>query len=602
MKNIIKILILSIVFVFISENIFSQAGTLDATFGNGGIVKVENYFATGNSSVIQNDGKIIVTGNGYGYVILISRFNADGSNDESFGSDGKMLYNFDDKATEGRCIALKNDGKILVASNYIPKSGYTDVVIMQCESNGKLDSSFGENGLVFLHVDVLNLISALKVQQDGKILISGNVRKSQFDQKRSFLSRINTDGSFDHSFGDTGIVITNYPNTTNNKAMVIRPNGKIITGATGNGNFNHPVYLIQTYNANGSIDESFGENGNAQYIFGEGISGFWNTEMYAIALQPDGKIVCTGTSGGDNEIAMALCRFNENGTVDENFGENGGTIIPYYGEPENRDITVQPDGKIITVGDVQEFITEPGKLLLTRILENGNLDPSFGNNGISETVIDSIDGQVGQTVHLVSDNKILVTGTAGPGTHIYLARFNGDNVLAANFKDVKATQENNAITITWQTLNESGTKSFTVERSMNANDFVDINTIPAKGVASNYNYTDKNPLNGTSYYRIRENAANGTNTFSPVVKVVFNDNGVISLFPNPAKNSVTVKGLNKNITAIIKITDMQGREISSQNFTQSSSATLNIRALAQGTYFVQVSQQDKIVRLKLIRE
>ncbi|MFZ1798665.1 MAG: T9SS type A sorting domain-containing protein, partial [Chitinophagaceae bacterium] len=155
---------------------------------------------------------------------------------------------------------------------------------------------------------------------------------------------------------------------------------------------------------------------------------------------------------------------------------------------------------------------------------------------------------------------------------------------------------------TWQTLNESGTKSFTVERSGNANDYAGINTVPAKGVASNYSYTDKNPLSGTSYYRIRENAANGTNTFSPVVNVVFNDNGVISLYPNPAKNTVTVKGLNKNSTATIRITDMNGREISKQNFIQSSTATLNIRALAQGSYFMLVEENGKVTKLRMVKE
>ncbi|MFZ1801182.1 MAG: T9SS type A sorting domain-containing protein [Chitinophagaceae bacterium] len=601
MKNIFKISIPFFIFSFCTLQAFSQAGTLDPTFGSGGIVKAENYFASGNSSVIQSDGKIVVTGNGYGYVILISRFNPDGSNDESFGSDGKMLYNFDDKATEGRCITLQNDGKILVASNYITQTG-KDVVIMQCETNGMLDSSFGENGLAFLHVDALNLVAALKVQQDGKILISGDVRSSQFDQKRTFLFRLNTDGSKDETFGDAGIVINNYSNASSNKGLVIRPNGKLIMGVLYNINGSQSTYELQSFNTDGSVDVSYGTDGIAKFIFGEGQGGLWNTDLYAIALQEDGKIVCTGTSGKDNVIAMAVCRFKADGSIDENFGENGGTIIPYYGEPENRDITVQPDGKIITVGDIQEFITEPGKLLLTRLLENGNLDPSFGNNGISATIIDSIDGQVGQNVHLLSENKILVTGTAGPGTHIYLARFNNDPILAANFKEIKAAQNNDAITITWQTLNESGTKSFTVERSGNANNYVGINTVPAKGVASNYSYTDKNPLDGISYYRIRENAANGTNTFSPVVKMVFNSTGVISLYPNPAKNTVTVKGLNKNNTAVIKITDMQGREISSQNFTQSSSAILNIRALAQGTYFVQVAQEGKVVRLKLIKE
>ncbi|MEP6683717.1 MAG: T9SS type A sorting domain-containing protein, partial [Parafilimonas sp.] len=177
-----------------------------------------------------------------------------------------------------------------------------------------------------------------------------------------------------------------------------------------------------------------------------------------------------------------------------------------------------------------------------------------------------------------------------------------EQVLAVNSKDVKGAQNNDVITITWQTLNESGTKSFIVERSMNATDFAGITTVPAKAVASNYSYTDKNPLDGINYYRIRENTIDGTNTFSPVVKVMFIDNGVISLYPNPAKNTVTVKGLNKNITAIIKITGMQGREILSQNFTQSSSATLNIRALPQGTYFVRVAQEGEVVSLKMVKE
>ncbi|MFZ1798709.1 MAG: T9SS type A sorting domain-containing protein, partial [Chitinophagaceae bacterium] len=126
--------------------------------------------------------------------------------------------------------------------------------------------------------------------------------------------------------------------------------------------------------------------------------------------------------------------------------------------------------------------------------------------------------------------------------------------------------------------------------------------VPAKGVASNYSYTDKHPLSGTSYYRIRENAANGSNTFSLVVKVVFNDNGIISLYPNPAKNIVTIKGLNKNTTATIRITDMNGREISKQNFTQSSTATLNIRALAQGSYFVLVEENGKVTKLRIVKE
>lgn len=175
-------------------------------------------------------------------------------------------------------------------------------------------------------------------------------------------------------------------------------------------------------------------------------------------------------------------------------------------------------------------------------------------------------------------------------------------VLALNSIDVKAVKNNDAISITWQTLNESDIKSFTVERSINASDYEAINTIPAKGIASRYSYIDKNPFIGINYYRIRESSVNGSNAFSPVVNVLFNVNSIISLYPNPAKNTVTVKGLNKNITTIIKIIGMNGTEISSQISAQSSSATLNISALSNGTYFVQVAQGDKLVSLKLVKE
>ena len=607
MKNIFTITILLFSLMFFNSKTFSQAGTLDQTFGNGGVILTTDEYSTGYASRIQDDGKIVVTGSGDN-TVLLRRFNPDGSNDQIFGKDGLFEYAYGDinsypRVRPGLDIAIQQDGKIVTIFEFDPNTSTIDIGVIRANANGTLDSTFGLNGLVTINIDVFDKPSSIILQPDGKIAISGDVRSSQYDQKRTFLLRLKADGSKDETFGNAGIVINNYSNPTTNRGLVIRPNGKLIMGVLYNINGSHSTYELQSFNTDGSVDVSYGTDGIAKFIFGEGQGGIWNTDLNAIAIQEDGKIVCTGTSGKDNEISMAVCRFNADGSVDETFGGNGGVITPYIWEPENYDITVQPDGKIITVGDEDGPDGQSGgKILLIRYNLNGELDPSFGDNGIATLTIDSLNGQIAKSVHLVANNKILITGNGGFNPDIFLARFNGDNVLAANFKDVKAAQNNNAITISWQTLNEDGTKSFTVKRSMNANDYVGISTVPAKGVASIYNYTDKNPLDGISYYRIKENAANGTNTFSPVVKVVFNSNGVISLYPNPAKNTVTVKGLNKNSKAVIKITDMQGREISSQNFTQSSSATLNIRALAHGTYFVQVAQQDKIVRLKLIKE
>ncbi|MFZ1799448.1 MAG: T9SS type A sorting domain-containing protein [Chitinophagaceae bacterium] len=606
MKNLLKITITISIFLFslITNNSFSQAGTLDQTFGDHGLVINDSNLQV-EASVILNDEKILVAGRGGpNYLFVLSRFMPDGSPDASFGVDGRIRYSIGEKFKATRSIALQVDGKILITGDYHFSADRVDAGIFRFMPDGKIDSSFGTNGLDSAHIDNLNTPQGIVIQEDGKIVITGMSTNTQGVFRNAFLARFMPDGGLDPTFGSEGIVTTEYVNTMKIVSLVGRPNGKLVTGGTLDYNLANSPYMINSYNTDGSVDESFGVNGRAQFVFGQG--GLWNNQLYAMALQPDGKIVCTGITGKGDAITMGVCRFNADGTIDESFGENGGTITPYYGEPESRNITIQPDGKILTVGDVQEFIHEKDKVLLARYNENGQLDPTFAENGIAAIYVDTIyDGANGQFVNIVADNKILVTGTCGCGGNIpkiFFARFNGDNVLAANFKEVKATQNNDAITITWQTLNESGTKSFTVERSMNANDYAGINTFPAKGVASSYSYTDKNPLSGTSYYRIRENAANGTNTFSPVVKVVFNDNGIISLYPNPAKNTVTVKGLNKNTTATIRITDMNGREISKQNFTQSSSATLNIRALAQGSYFVLVEQNGKVTKLRIVKE
>ncbi|MFZ1800790.1 MAG: T9SS type A sorting domain-containing protein, partial [Chitinophagaceae bacterium] len=558
----------------------------------GGII-VTTTVTYNDKSLIQNDGKILIYS-----IRTLDRFNPDGSYDVNFGINGRIVHDFNGKVGGSyNSFALQNDGKIICTGEYYAKGDRNLACLFRCNSDGSLDSSFGINGLDTVGIDNTNYITGVLVQPDGKIVASGNLSKNEYDEKRTFIYRLMPDGGLDTGFGKDGVVINRHAQAIKSKALLIRPDGRLVIGSTYNIYIETASYQLESFNTDGSVDAGFGTNGIAQFTFGEGTQGDWATDMRSMILQPDGKIVCAGTSG-ESAFRMALCRFNENGTTDETFGEKGGVITPYMDikHIEIFDLTLQADGKILTSGFAY---IDTWPLLLVRYTEDGHLDPTFGENGITATY-NPPSSVGGKSVHELSDGKILVTGYSGE--NILLARYNGDNILAANFKEVKATQTNDAITITWQTLNEIGTKSFTVERSSNATDYAGINTVPAKGVASNYSYTDKNPLSGTSYYRIRENAANGTNTFSPVVKVVFNDNGVISLYPNPAKNTVTVKGLNKSITATIRITDMNGREISKQNFTQSSTATLNIRALAQGSYFVLVEENGKVTKLRMVKE
>jgi len=603
MKNIFKIIVTVLSTILLNQTLHAQAGSLDSSFGDGGLV-LQNTYNGGGFSIIMPNNNILVVGEYQG--ICFDCFNPDGSYNESFGHGGRFSIGLGGKliSSDSKAFALLADGRIACAGKYFPGGG-TDIGIIVCFQDGRLDSSFGVNGFSALHIDNLNFCTGLVVQPDGKIVISGDVQKSEYDYHNTFIARYRTDGSLDPDFGDEGIVLTHYANATTTNSLIIRPDGKLVRGSNYDMYDDHSAYMLESFNPDGSIDAGFGDNGTAKFIFGQGQGGGWNNLMYMMALQPDGKIVCTGETGQNDDEVMALCRFNEDGTVDNAFGDDGGKIVPYQNTTViSYDLCFQSDGKILTIAGA--YTVPFTGIIIFRYTSDGQLDPSFGENGISSVYCDTADLSAND-IHCLSDGKILTTGELskyGPLIiRTLLARFNNDNVLTTHFKNVKAVENKEGISISWQTLNESNTQSYTIERSGNAQDYRDIANIPAKGQTENsYNYTDKNPLAGDNYYRIRENARNGTVSYSQTLKVNFIQSGVLSLYPNPAKSTVTVKGLDKNSASVIKIMDMQGREISTQHFDKVSTATLNIRSLAQGAYFVQITQGEKVVRLKMVKE
>ncbi|MBS1730901.1 MAG: T9SS type A sorting domain-containing protein [Bacteroidetes bacterium] len=601
MKKLFIYTILS--FLFISSNIlFAQPGFLDPTFGNGGLAG-SNIIAQCHASAVQNDGKIILAGEFSAFVI--ERYTIDGVLDESFGVDGRVTITFYHNSDAATGVVIDNENNIIV-SGYRVKNSIKDIdmVLVKLKPNGSIDSSFGENGISSLSINKLNYTTGMIQQADGKFIISGQNMKNEYDSKSIFLARFNSNGSIDSSFGEDGYIVRKFDLATTSESIIMQEDGKILTGGTYNFLSSRPSYYVARYNSDGSEDKSFGDNGIATYTFGLGQgSDEWANALHAITIQPDGKIICGGMQGdfANWSYDMGLVRFNPNGTLDNTYGENGTVKINYPGYfSQIITLMMQPDGKLIAGAMAQDNVVGADPMLLMRFLDNGDFDPGFAVNGMQVTTNNGFSIAC-KSGNLEQDGKIVLAGYSN--SRLLAARYNGDNVLAAHFKDLKAILENDVITISWQTLNENNTKSFTVERSGNGKDFLGITTLPAKHAAGNaYNYTDKNPLYGDNYYRIKENAANGANTYSQILKVTFADSQTISLYPNPAKNTVTLKGLNINAKATIKITDMQGREISKQNFSNTSSATISIKTLAQGSYFILVEQEGKLTKLRLVKE
>ncbi|MCX7401454.1 MAG: DUF4347 domain-containing protein, partial [Planctomycetales bacterium] len=250
-------------------------------FSGDGIVTTD--FGTSNdfgySVTLQPDGKIVVAGlisNGSNTDFALTRYNADGSLDTSFGTGGIVttdLGAYDDYATS---VTLQSDGKIVVA-------GYSDTL-----------------------------------QSDGKIVVAGYSDTGYGYGEVFALTRYNADGSLDTSFGDGyGIVTTNVGADIDVAySVTLQPDGKIVVaGASFNGS--NYEFTLTRYNANGSLDTSFG--GGDGIIITTDV-GAGSDEARSVTLQSDGKIVVAGNSWNGSNNDFALVRYNADGSLDTSFG------------------------------------------------------------------------------------------------------------------------------------------------------------------------------------------------------------------------------------------------------------------------------------------
>lgn len=294
---------------------YNSDGSLDNSFGSGGKlmtqVGLSNDFASGLA--LQQDGKIIAVGGSVdtGFVVAFAtvRYNSNGSIDSSFGKNGKIvshlghfityIYNtyYGVYASENAvAVAVQPDQKIIVAGNSYT---YTDCydyyggiycnpafAMVRYNSDGSLDSTFGNKGKVVDSVEVQYLSSAV-LQADGKILVTGN----GWDVNGIRTNRYNSDGSPDSSFGINGKVNTEIGTYSSSHDIFYQPDGKILLGGYAYVN-NSYDFVVVRYKSNGSLDSNFNGNGIASINIGQPGS---EDEVTGVALQGN-KIVVVGSS------------------------------------------------------------------------------------------------------------------------------------------------------------------------------------------------------------------------------------------------------------------------------------------------------------------
>jgi uncharacterized delta-60 repeat protein len=303
------------------------------------------------------------------------------------------------------------------------------------QNTGDLDNTFNGNGKVTTPVGSLDAFGeSVAVQSDGKIVVAGYA-----DDGINYefaLVRYNSDGSLDDGFGTGGSVVTYYGDSVcHGYALAIQPDGKIVVAGTYySGLVQYDDFMLARYNSNGTLDNTFGAGGVVTTDFG-------NSDDYgeSVAIQSDGKIIVAGTSNiynvPDNVQAFALARYNTNGALDDSFGVNGLVATNFLNSDNyGNSIVVQPDGNIVVAGS-SSYSDSIVSIALVRYKTNGIVDSSFGINGIDTTLIG--ENASGNSIALQPDGKIVVAGYAGNNFAVLRYATNGiiDTTFGTNGKD-----------------------------------------------------------------------------------------------------------------------------------------------------------------------
>ncbi len=353
-----------------------SGGVLDPTFGTNGVVttNVASFDASGAYAVATypkagtaNDGKIVAAGAASSYGsgqiqdMAVVRYNLDGSLDKSFGGSGQVTTSVGSSNDGAGDVIVQPDGKVVVAG-WTGGSG-SNFALVRYNVDGSLDTSFGgtkAKGVVT--TDINNSRDSgwvMALQADGKIVVAGTtIPKNSTTTVDLALVRYNADGSLDSSFGTGGKVTRHF-----SAPLAANIHGGIDLAIDPNTNPLDPyaakIVVAAQLTQGPMVVVRLNTNGSPDTSFGNNGAGYVSIttlnggDAAAVAVQSDDRIVVAGINPGTPSTGqdIGLARFNPDGTADTTFGSGGIVVSRLPNNERARSLAIQPDGKIVVAGD-----------------------------------------------------------------------------------------------------------------------------------------------------------------------------------------------------------------------------------------------------------
>jgi uncharacterized delta-60 repeat protein len=266
-------------------------GTIDSTFGDGGVIQLRSSTFL-NDLVVQSDGKILILGTDAptGESAFILRRNSDGSADTGFGTGDGMFFFPGGTGTYPTALQWQPDGKIL-AIGYLDVVQAANVFVQRINSDGSTDTTFGNQGQARADVPGISgeYPTGSVVLADGKLRIA--IAYERGDASGLTVLGLNSDGTLDSSFGDNGLSVTGFGLGTPvspTRNLALDGAGRLLVFGSAN-TFepvprNGQIAGARLDAATGTLDDDFG-----RVLLGDGQTIAFAPEGFA--FQSDGAVI-----------------------------------------------------------------------------------------------------------------------------------------------------------------------------------------------------------------------------------------------------------------------------------------------------------------------
>ena len=413
---------------------FTTAGIPDSTFSGDGFSTLDTTFSVDSLNemieltVAPHAGKFVAVGTageGAGSKLIVSRYNADGSIDETFGINGYYLHTGEETSITGQDIVEQSDGKLVAVGSFD-----ADGLVVRILTTGVLDASFNGSGLKRLTLDSAAVsLNAIAIDRNTKLVVAGSSDKNEGNV---YMARLNLDGSFDTNTdadpalffnSDKGYIDRNLGKSEKIYDIATLSDGSII--AVGQKDINGLVIKILE---NGSLDSAgfAPSDGYLSLDLSPDLASNVDT-LKRVKIKSDGQIVAAGYSVG-GVASSVVVQLNSNGST---LFVNDGIVSHHYGSNDE-----SKGAKIFALAlDASERIVISGfnsndsnkGIFIARITATGVKDPLF-NSADGGIVFDYEGDESASAIIVRSDGTIVIAGSDNlnlfPSDFFFLQKYN----------------------------------------------------------------------------------------------------------------------------------------------------------------------------------